>query len=391
MTRICFLFNHDQTHQIAHSLPIALAIAREGSARVTLAVTSARIEAAVRAMAGEALGGCELVTLGLTRRSSQWLQRGFEGVIPARKLLLYRDNLEFFRGFDALVVSEKTSLLLKTRYKLDGLKIIHTRHGSGDRAIGFGRESAHFDLVLVSGPKVARRLENEAGVDPRRIRIVGYSKFDICAQNRRDLGFADPDRPLVLYNPHPSPKLSSWYAMGEALLESFAASERFNLVFAPHVMMFARKWTVTITPPAVSRMRPPPQWIVDAPNVLVDLGSSACTDMTYTNMADLYIGDVSSQVYEFLNKPRPCLFLDAHETRWRGNPNYAHWQAGPVVRPGEDVVAAAEGALASHAEYLPMQQALLADTFSVTDEPASLRGAKAILAFLAQNGEAARQ
>jgi hypothetical protein len=28
--RIGFLFNHDQVHQVAHSLPIALALARSG-------------------------------------------------------------------------------------------------------------------------------------------------------------------------------------------------------------------------------------------------------------------------------------------------------------------------------------------------------------------------
>ncbi|MCJ2182728.1 hypothetical protein MTR62_08495 [Novosphingobium sp. 1949] len=383
MTRICFLFNHDQTHQIAHSLPIALAIARAGFAQVTLAVTDPVIARSVRALAGADLERCELVTLGLTQTVSRLLQRGFEGLIPARKLLIYRDNLDFFRRFDALVVSEKTSLLLKTRYGLDDLKIIHTRHGAGDRAIGFGKESARFDLVLVAGPKIARRLIAEAGVAPERIRVVGYSKFDLCADNRVDLGFADPARPSVLYNPHPSPRLSSWYAMGPALLEAFAASGEFNLVFAPHVMMFARTWTLTISPPALRRMHPPAASLSSAPNLRIDLGSKASTDMSYTNSADVYIGDVSSQVYEFLYHPRPCLFLDAHRTAWEGDPDYAHWRAGPVVRPGTDILAAVREAIASHPRYRPVQDEMLADTFSVTGESAALRGAKAIAQFLA--------
>lgn len=387
MTRICFLFNHDQTHQIAHSLPIALAIARTGKARVTLAATGPRIEAAVRAIAGPDIARCELVTLGLTSRASRLLQGAFEGLVPARKLLLYRDNLDFFRSFDALVVSEKTSLLLRSRYGLDDLRIIHTRHGAGDRAIGFGPESAHFDLILVAGPKIARRLENEAGVDPRRIRTIGYSKFDICMHNRRELGFADPARPTVLYNPHPSPRLSSWYTMGTGLLEAFAATGEFNLVFAPHVMMFARKWTVTVSPPAISRMRAPPARIEASSNIHIDLGSSASSDMTYTNMADLYIGDVSSQVYEYLVNPRPCLFLDAHATNWRGTADYAHWRAGPVVGPGTDIIAAAREAIASHGDYLRVQQTMLADTFSITGEPAAQRGARAIIDYLSHDCE----
>ena len=386
MTRICFLFNHDQTHQIAHSLPIALALAREGQARVTLAVTQPAIETAVRALAGEDLALCELVTLGLHSRGSRLLQNTLEGLIPANKLLIYRDNLDFFRQFDALVVSEKTSLLLKTRYGLANLKIIHTRHGAGDRAIGFGKESAQFDLVLVAGPKIERRLIADAGVDPARIRVVGYSKFDLCAHNYSDLGFADSARPTVLYNPHPSPRLSSWYTMGTGLLEAFAASDEFNLVFAPHVMMFARRWTVTIAPPAIRRMHPPAQAFYEAPNLRIDLGSKASTDMTYTNTADIYIGDVSSQVYEFLYRPRPCLFLDAHRTDWKNDADYAHWHAGPIAHPGDDILAAVRAAIASHGSYLSTQQAMLADTFSVTDEPASLRGAKAIMDYLGGSG-----
>ena len=53
--------------------------------------------------------------------------------IPSAKLLLYRDNLDFFRSLDVLVVPEKTSLALKDQFGLDRLKIVHTRHGAGDR------------------------------------------------------------------------------------------------------------------------------------------------------------------------------------------------------------------------------------------------------------------
>lgn len=384
MPPICFLFNHDQTHQIAHSLPIALELAHTGQAAITLAVTEDAIERRIRDIAGDALGQCRLVRLDLRSTSSKLLKGALDGLIPARKLLIYRDNLDFFRGFDALVVSEKTSLLLKTRYGLDRLKLIHTRHGAGDRAIGFSKESALFDLVLVAGPKIARRLETDAGVDPARIRMVGYSKFDLCADSRADLPFADPGRPVVLYNPHPSPRLSSWYRMGEAVLDAFSRSDRFNFVFAPHVIMFARKWTVTINPPAIRRMKPPAARFVEAPNMLVDLGSKASTDMTYTNMADIYIGDVSSQIYEFLYRPRPCLFLDAHATAWQDNPDYAHWRAGPVTGPATDILAAAEHAVASHGDYLPVQRKMLADTFSVTGEPAAARAAQAITTFLSE-------
>jgi len=382
MARICFLFNHDQTHQIAHSLPIAMAMASQGGHEIVLAVTNSRVERALRDIAGDALARTSLVLLGPRSLSTRLAVNALENLIPARKLLVYRDNLDFFASLDALVVPEKTSLLLKRRYGLERLKIIHTRHGAGDRAIGFIPEPVNFDLTLVMGEKYARRAADEAGLDPKTIRIIGYPKFDLFAGNRPDLGFADTSRPVVLYNPHPSPRLSSWYTMGEAVLEAFARSDRFNFIFAPHVMMFARKYTVSINPPAVRRTRPPERRLFQAAHMLFDAGSRASIDMSYTNAADLYIGDVSSQVYEYLIRPRPCLFLNAHGADWRRNPNYGHWRAGPVVGPGEDILGAAEKAIQTHSERLSIQRELFADTFSVTDEPAAQRGARAIAEFL---------
>ncbi len=176
--------------------------------------------------------------------------------------------------------------------------------------------------------------------------------------------------------------------MGDAVMEAFAASDRYNLVFAPHVMMFARPWTVTISPPAIRRMRKPDARWRRAPNMLVDLGSAASTDMSYTNLADVYIGDVSSQVYEFLYRPRPCLHLNAHGVSWQGDPDYAHWQAGPVAGPGDDIVAAVDRAIETHAAFEPIQRKLLEDTFSVTGKPASARAAEAIVEFLAVGRQA---
>ncbi|WP_295444480.1 hypothetical protein [Sphingorhabdus sp. EL138] len=383
MKKICFLFNHDQTHQIAHSLPIALQMAKSGVADVTLAVTSILVEAEIRRLSGAALQGVKIVPLHTKSAVSQLLVRTFDRLVPARKLLVYRDNLEFFRQFDALVVSEKSSLILKTRYGLDGIKFIHTRHGAGDRAIGFNAESAQFDLILVSGEKIRDRLICDAGVPPEKIRITGYAKFDIIVPEQKPL-FPASDRRTILYNPHPSPHLSSWFKFGAEVLEQFYQSGRYNLILAPHVMLFARPWTITIDRLSIAPAKKPHRRYHNAPHMLMDLGSPACTDMTYTNAADLYLGDVSSQVYEFLNRPRPCLFLDAHDTPWQGNPNYRHWATGPVETDASDIIGAVDAAFASQASYSDAQRAVLEDSFSVTDIPASVRATAAIIDYLDQ-------
>jgi hypothetical protein len=383
MKRICFLFNHDQTHQLAHSLPIALALAARGTHRIVIAYAKDGIRAEIERQADAALlARVELVKLGLKRGGSQVLAGALERLVPATKLLIYRDNLDFFASFDALVVSEKTSLMLKTRYGLDKLKLIHTRHGAGDRAIGFNKESAAFDLVLVSGPKIRDRLIADAGLRPDQIALVGYPKFDLCAENTFADTFPAPQRPTVLYNPHPSPKLSSWFKHGAAVLEAFRNQDRYNLIFAPHVMLFERKWVVTVDPPSLARVTPPGPEYRAEPRIHIDPGSPASSDMSYTNRADIYLGDVSSQVYEFLRAPRPCLFFNSHGVEWQGDPNYLHWSAGPVLDSAEGLLDAIDGAVTTHPAYAPVQQALIDATFSLSERPSAERAADAICAFL---------
>src|SRR5690606_14028882 len=103
-------------------------------------------------------------------------------------------------------------------------------------------------------------------------------------------------------------------------------------------------------------------------------------------LADVYIGDVSSQVYEFLYRPRPCLHLNAHGVSWQRDPDYTHWRAGPVVGPDADIVDAVDRAIATHGDYLATQRELLSDTFSVTAEPATDRAARAIATFVHGGG-----
>src|SRR3546814_13919965 len=65
------------------------------------------------------------------------------------------------------------------------------------------------------------------------------------------------------------------------------------------------------------------------------LGSERSIDMSYTGSADLYLGDVSSQVAEYLYRPRPCVFLNAQGVDWQEDPNYRFWSLGPVIRSEE--------------------------------------------------------
>ncbi len=381
--RIGFLFNHDQIHQVAHSLPIAIAlVGKQLDVEVVVATTNRRLTAEVTRLAGARLGqGLDLVELGLKRRVSKIAARTLEHVVPATKLLVYRDNLDFFRSLDILVVAEKTSLILKTRYGLRNLRVVHTRHGAGDRAIGFDKASAGFDHVLVSGAKIRDRLVAEADVAFEAISIVGYPKFDL-APSHPIMPMLDDGRPVVLYNPHVSPHLSSWYRHGRQVLDWFVEHDDHQLIFAPHVMLFERPFVLTIDRLRLHSAGRIDERYLRAPNIHIDLGSRASTTMAYTQRADIYLGDVSSQVYEFLLRPRPCLFLNSHGVDWEGDPNFAHWQAGPVIATPSDLGPALRATRADHAiAWRPRQQALFSHSFELGDEPSSVRAARALARF----------
>ena len=387
--RVGFLFNHDQIHQVAHSLPIAIAMAKGNFAgEIIVATTNVRMAAEVRRLAGEWLGTrIQHVELELAPRSKR-LSRMFGNLIPASKLLIYRDNLNFFRSLDVLVVAEKTSLLLKSRYGLNDLFMVHTRHGAGDRAIGFDKASASFDHVLCSGEKIRRRLIHEAQVDPAAISIVGYPKFDMVRQAGRTESIAG-DRPVVLYNPHPSPHLSSWYRHGRDVLAHFRQNDERTLIFAPHVMLFERPFVVTIDRLTVSRAGTIENRYLHGDNIHIDLGSRASTDMSYTMAADIYLGDASSQIYEFLLHPRPCIFLNSHRIAWEGNANFAHWRAGEVISDPTELNAALARAEELHeSRYRAVQEQLFADSFDLDGRPSSERAAEA-LTTLAERRRAA--
>lgn len=111
--------------------------------------------------------------------------------------------------------------------------------------------------------------------------------------------------------------------------------------------------------------------------------------MEYLNRADIYLGDASSQIYEFLIQPRPCLFFNSHGTEWAGNPNYAHWNAGRVVGSVDQLEDGLRTALDEHHDrYRDIQLEMLRNTFDLTTTPSSERAADAILKVARHAGAA---
>ncbi|MHA3793010.1 hypothetical protein [Sphingomonas sp. YL-JM2C] len=370
--RICFFLNA-QIHQALHVLPIAIELARDPDFSVdVLAASRAHLDLARRlaAAAGADAIRCDMAggaLLGALARLS--------GASIPPKLLTLAAAARRLGRYDALVVPERTSLLL-LRMGVGRPLFIHTAHGAGDRAVGFDRRIAGFDFALVAGEKQRRRLLDAGLIRRDAHAVVGYPKFDAVRwlpPSPSDL-FED-DRPVVLYNPHCDRRLSSWKAFGETVIRQFANDRRYNLIVAPHVKLFDDRRRRAAAEAALAPF-------AALPNIHVDLGSLRSCDMSYAAMADVYLGDVSSQVYEYLARPRPCLFLDGHGADWRADPSYRHWRYGPVLDHVDRLADEIDAVRASHHHYLPAQREGLNDTFDIGPEPASVRAARAIGGFV---------
>lgn len=385
--KLAFLFNHEGLHQAAHSAPVLGALLRRwANVEIDALFSSAEEQDLVRdILAGQGvdLNRCRRVMVLNIPMVYHLAERFFGQFAPFRRIAVLRSHLPLFREYDALVVPERTSLLLKTRFGLTRLKLIHTRHGAGDRSQSWRAELRDFDFILLSGPKARDRLLKLGHIREGGYAVIGYPKFDtIDFQAKTSARMFPNDRPTVLYAPHFDPMLSSWYDMGPAIVDYFVKNQDFNLIFAPHPMLFRWRMHISLHPFRV-RLRPNiAEKAAAAPNIKIDLSSAALVDMTYTLGADIYLGDVSSQIYEFLWKPRPCIFVDAQHLPWRGNPDFLDWTAGPVVSSIRELGTALSTAMATHDRYRKIQEDLFCATFDLTDTPSSERAADAILQFL---------
>jgi hypothetical protein len=364
--KICFLYIA-QTHQILHSLPIAIELARNWPQfDVHLAATSqAHLDYIDEALAQ--LGGAPLTTRLL---GPKWLRnvRPGRATTPPKAAMLIA-NAGTLGRYDAVVTPERTTALLR-RLGVRRPKLVYTQHGAGDRGGPFEPRLGLFDLVMAAGPKQRDRMVDSGLVAPENCAMVGYPKFDIveALSPQPKSPFTD-GRPIVLYNPHFDPRLSSWPGWGVQVLERFAADDRYNLIFAPHVRLFDQAGAPDLGP--VERFQ-------GRPNIHIDLGGPAAIDMTYTRLAEVYLGDVSSQIYEFLRTPKPAVFLNAHGVDWVGDESYRHWRYGPVLDDVEALPDVVGLAMASHGDYLAEQQAGFAASFDLQPRSSSLRAAEAI-------------
>lgn len=365
-----------QIHQSLHSLPIAAAMAKlYPDVEVHLAGASQPQLNLIRHLATY----YPEAPLNFSRLNAPaWVKRRLDrqGPSPLDKILTLFHNRGWLDSFDAIVVPERTCLYLR-HMGVHHPKLIYTGHGAGDRAIGFASDIKHYDYVLVPGRKVEERLLQAGAISPQRYFRGVYAKFDLMRRmGTRELKLFNNDRPTVVYNPHFSRALSSWRRFGRDVLEYFANQTHFNLIFAPHYRLF-------------DRHREEGQKLIEQyrahAHMLIDPGSMRSVDMTYTLAADIYLGDVSSQVAEFITRPRPCIFLNAHDAKWHNNPNYRSWTLGDVIGSPAELAMVLLRNVRHPDTYRDEQMRYMQETFDHDEADSTSDAAQAIIEYLSRS------
>lgn len=334
-------------HQFLHILPVAAWLSRQHGVTVGLFPRNGA-DAADADLIMRGLGAGPYATVVMQQRLAVRAWRAVAGRKGAKVAELLGSHW-IMRTADALLVAERTSALLT---RLPGPQPLYIRftHGVGDREKGFDPKARAFDHFVVAGEKYAARFAAEAIAPPDRIWISGYIKLPALRQikaGRARRLFAD-QRPVVLYNAHFDETVGSWSLAGRAVVETILRDGRYNLIVAPHMRLFAH---------ASDQERARWEAYGRASNCIVDLGSHASTDMTYVDAADIYLGDVSSQVYEFVAEPRPCIFLNSHGIAWESDESYRMWRLGQVIGdPARELIAALDASGPAHASYRRLQQ-----------------------------------
>ena len=356
-------------HHVLHLAPVAAEISQR---RPDLAVHCICSDEATAA-AVEEVAASRQCNLQVTRMRTPLLSRlmmaltGRKAAGKGPLLLAIRLRMRRAR---AIVTAERTSAYL--RWMGWRRPLIHFRHGAGDRAPASEARLRAFDLVIVPGGKDIERAVSR-GVERNRLRAAGYVKLDYLQAGQPGEPLFTNGRPTVLYNPHFDPKISS-FGMAREVIECFRRQERYNLVFAPHVR--AVEDLAAADRSALERLAEPGR-------IIVDLGSPALFNMRYVLAADLYLGDMSSQLYEFLARPRPVAFINAHGVDWRDNARYAGWHLGEVAYGTADLIEVIDRAIAGHAGKVARQQQAVAFAFG-DYHGAAARAADIVLEFMQQ-------
>jgi hypothetical protein len=300
-----------------------------------------------------------------------------QGRIKPSNQYIFRKNKNKFFEYDVLVFNVFNHTHIK-RIGRNHPKFVFLMHGAGDRDYPFTEEYRpfieKFDLITTAGQKINDLFATMGEFEYTKFITCGYQKLDMIGLKSANKLF-DNNKPTVLYNPHFKRELTSFMKYGLDILEYFYQHKEYNLIFAPHMNLFSKKLKKPLPETMI------PQKYKDAENMLIDFGSVNSVDMTYTAYADIYLGDVSSQIYEFLiQETKPAIFINAHNFDWQNDKHFQNWHLGKVIENVENLGKILNSRNVWQKDFEEKQKKAIAYTFDIDpNKSSSKRVAEAII------------
>lgn len=291
--------------------------------------------------------------------------------LPPKTLTLFRLMPRLITA-SAVVCAEQTSLWIPTLLPLFRNRFVKTSHGVGSISARDDRRRRAARLLLVPS-EIEKQTYTARGIPEHRLIVTGYVKSAFRARESGTPIFAS-SKPVVVYAPHWQRHRSSWWSWGRSVVALLAAQDRYNVILAPHQRLVEKDPKVREVLASVN----------DLPHVHVDLDSFAMVDGSYMAAADIYLGDTSSQVMEFLLRPRPCVFLNPDNVNWRATDDHNFWTQGQVVDNFGDILPALDRAFALQPSFETGQRSYIAETVGETGPATAVRAAQVVLALAAQ-------
>ncbi|QCJ71836.1 hypothetical protein C9446_19585 [Providencia heimbachae] len=255
--------------------------------------------------------------------------------------LYYKKNSRFFLSQDVVLTTE----LKGSSWLLDSsVKLVWLLHGiiSNDNPY-----FKNWQCNIVVSPQInlEKKLKERITIPKNTIFYKNaYLKKEIINSYKNTKKLFNNNNPVIVYNPHWDNGLnqSSWFNYGLDILSYFKKNNQFNLIFAPHLLL-NKFYKITI----------PPEYL-DIPNIIIDLNSPNLTNGTYVGHADYYLGDVSSQFFEFAlcNRKIKPIFINCSKMDWKRKPIYSYWNTGFVINDIDELHFAIENATSNEDSFI---------------------------------------
>lgn len=341
---VAFLFL-GETLLIPHLYPVVEALAEQDDLCIDLWVSTSVHEDLLRKWTA-GLGPAKIrIRRAPGYRDLPQYKDGRNPPLPS-KMLLLMGLVPFLLRTPVVVSVEQTSLWIPAVLPMR-TRFINILHGAGSKGARDGmRRKAAWRMPLPCEFEQQEYLRR--GFDASYVPVVGSVKATFRQTTQGSLKFPEA-RPIVLYNPHWQRHRSSWWDWGRQVVRQLVEQDRYNVILAPHQRLAEGDTELAGILADAARH----------PHVHSDLDSFAMVDGTYPRAADIYLGDTSSQVIEFMARPRPCVFLNNAQVAWQQKDDFSMWRGGEVIDSVDLLLPALQRAAAVHERFADAQRELV--------------------------------